>query len=95
MLGPGLAIEPRVPQNWTRLTPRNNHEQFRHPWLLNRTSTATAAKQAPEKYPRLTQLLARPQFKLAAVALVNKMARIAWALLARGSTYRVSALAAD
>ena len=52
------------------------------------------AKQNPEKYPWLTQLLARRPFKVVAVALANKMARIAWALLASGGTYRVSALAA-
>jgi transposase len=38
--------------------------------------------QHPERYPRLTQLLARRPFKIVAVALANKMARIAWALLA-------------
>jgi transposase len=52
------------------------------------------ARQHPEKYPWLTQLLARKPFKVAAVALANKMARIAWALLARGGTYRAPALAA-
>ena len=41
------------------------------------------AKQKPEKYPWLTQLLARRPFKVVAVALANKMARIAWALLAQ------------
>jgi transposase len=52
------------------------------------------ARQHPEKYPWLTQLLARKQFKVVAVALANKMARTAWALLARGGTYRAPMLAA-
>ena len=52
------------------------------------------ARQKPEKYPRLTQLLARKPFKVVAVALANKMARIAWALLAKGGTYRIPVLAA-
>ena len=52
------------------------------------------ARQQPEKYPWLTQLLARKPFRVVAVALANKMARIAWALLAKGGTYRAPALAA-
>ena len=51
------------------------------------------AKKNPEKYPWLMQLLARRPFKVVAIALANKMARVAWAL-ARGGTYRVPALAA-
>ena len=51
------------------------------------------ARHKPEKYPWLTQLLARKPFKVEAVALANKMARIAWALLAKGGTYRAPALA--
>ena len=50
------------------------------------------ARQQPQKYPWLTQLLARKPFKVVAVALANKMARIAWALLARGGTYRAPML---
>jgi len=50
------------------------------------------AKQNPEKYPWITQLLARRPFKVVAVALANKMARMAWALLAKGGTYRAPAL---
>jgi transposase len=45
------------------------------------------ARQKPERYPWLTQLLARRPFKVVAVALANKMARVAWALLAKGGTY--------
>ena len=46
------------------------------------------AKQSPQKYPWLAQLLARRPFKVVAIALANKMARIAWALLASGGHYR-------
>jgi len=51
------------------------------------------ARQRPEKYPWAAQLLARKPFKVAAVALANKMARIAWALLAKGGSYRAPVLA--
>ena len=52
------------------------------------------AKENPEKYPWLTELLARKPFKVVAVALANKMARTAWALLAHGGKYRRPALVA-
>jgi transposase len=52
------------------------------------------AKENPHKYPWLTQLLARRPFKVVAVALANKMARTAWALLAHGGTYRAPRLVA-
>src|SRR5713101_5257680 len=57
-------------------------------------SVLRRAKQNPEKYPWLTQLLARRPFKVVAIALANKMAGVAWALLAKGGTYRAPALAA-
>ena len=38
--------------------------------------------------------LACKPFRVVAVALANKMARIAWALLAKGGTYRAPAVAA-
>jgi len=57
-------------------------------------SVLKQAKQHPEKYPWLTQLLARKPFKVVAVALANKMARTAWALLAHGGKYRRPALVA-
>lgn len=52
------------------------------------------ARAHPDKHPWLIQLLARRPAKVAIVALANKMARIAWAILARGETYRAPVLAA-
>ena len=52
------------------------------------------ARHQPEKYPWVTRLLARKPFRVVAVALTNKMARVAWALLAKGGIYRAPALAA-
>ena len=57
-------------------------------------SVLRRAKLDPQKHPWLTQLLARRPFKVVAVALANKMARIAWALLAKGGTYRAPQLVA-
>ena len=59
-----------------------------------RASVLRRARQQPETYPWLTQLLARRPFKVVAVALANKMARIAWALLAKSGTYRAPQLVA-
>ena len=51
------------------------------------------AQENPGKYPWLTQLLGRRPFKVVAVALANKMARTAWALMVHGGTYRAPELA--
>ena len=39
--------------------------------------------------PWLTALLARKPTKVAAIALANKLARMAWAMMARGERYRI------
>ena len=52
------------------------------------------AKLNPQRYPWITRLLARRPFKVVAIALANKMARVAWALVAKGGTYRTPRLAA-
>jgi transposase len=62
--------------------------------IVGAHSVLRRAKEDPLKYPWLTQLLARRPFKVVAVALANKMARTAWALLAHGGTYRAPELAA-
>jgi transposase len=62
--------------------------------VIGAHSVLRRAMQNPEKYPWLTRLLARRPFKVVAVALANKMARMAWALLAHGGTYRAPELAA-
>ena len=56
-------------------------------------STNCIRERRPKKYSRPTHLLARKPFKVVAVALANKMAQIAWPLLAKGGAYRPSALA--
>src|SRR6476660_8084330 len=55
-------------------------------------SVLRRAMEKPGKYPWLTQLMARRPFKVVAVALANKMARMAWALLTYGGTYRAPRL---
>ena len=55
--------------------------------VVGATAVTHLARRGPACHPWLVQLLERKAAKFAAVALVNKMARIVWALLARGGTY--------
>ncbi|MBV1696640.1 MAG: IS110 family transposase [Hyphomicrobiales bacterium] len=48
----------------------------------------------PEKQPWVAKLLARKPAKVVAIAIANKSARIAWAIMSHGGTYRPPALAA-
>jgi transposase len=73
---------------------KQGDQYLRRILVVGAHSVLRRAKQNPEKYPWLTQLLARRPFKVVAVALANKMARTAWALLAHGGTYRAPKLAA-
>jgi transposase len=56
--------------------------------VLGAISIVGSARARPAKYPWVTELLGRRPAKVVAVALANKMARIAWAVLAKGETYR-------
>jgi transposase len=62
--------------------------------VVGAVSTLRRAKQNPQKFPWITRLLARRPFKVVAVALANKMARIAWALLISDKTCRSAWFAA-
>lgn len=52
------------------------------------------ARRHPDKYPWVVKLLGKKPAKLVAVAVANKTARIAWAIMAKGGTYRAPMLAA-
>ena len=53
------------------------------------TSLVRRAKYNPGKIdPRLADLLARKPVRVATVAMANKTARVVWAIMARGETYR-------
>lgn len=62
--------------------------------IVGATAVIRHARTHPEKHPWIMKLLAKMPAKKVAVALANKMARIAWAILAKGGTYRAPALAA-
>jgi transposase len=72
---------------------KQGDQYLRRILIVGAISVLRRALQNPGKYPWLTQLLARRPFKVVAVALANKMARVAWALLAHGGTYRAPELA--
>ena len=89
---------------WIGITPRENSTAGKHrPGKISREGDedlrrllvlgATAViQQAQAKRGRATPwllgLLSRKPKKLAAVALANKMARIVWAMMVSGETYR-------
>ncbi|MBU2581598.1 MAG: IS110 family transposase [Alphaproteobacteria bacterium] len=56
--------------------------------VVGASAVVRQARSNPGKYPWIAQLLARRPAKVVAVALANRTARIAWAVLARGETYR-------
>ena len=62
--------------------------------VIGATAVVQHARRYPQKHPWIIRLLARKPAKLVAVAVANKMARIAWAIMARGGYYRAPELAA-
>lgn len=57
--------------------------------VLGATSLVRQARHKPQKAdPRLLALLARKPARVASVAIANKMARVVWAIMARGETYQ-------
>ena len=59
--------------------------------VIGATPLVRRARHKPETVdPRLADLLARKPVRVATVAMANKMARIVWAIMARGEVYRTS-----
>lgn len=89
-----LGLTPR--QNSTggkerlgRITKMGDH-YIRKLLYLGMTSLLQRARRFPERVdPRLLSLVAKKPARVAAIAFANRTARIAWAIMARGESYRV------
>ena len=90
---------------WLGLTPRSHssggkerlgriskmgNAELRSLLVLGATAVLRVARNDVRAKPWIKALLTRRPFKVAAVALANKMARIVWALLNKGGIYRRS-----
>jgi transposase len=73
---------------------RAGDEGLRSVLVVGATAVIQQAQRSGKASPWLTALLKRKSPKLAAVALANKMARIAWKLMLTGETYTVTSAAA-
>lgn len=62
--------------------------------VVGATAVVRQARLHPDKYPWIAKLLARKPAKVVAIAVANKTARIAWAIMSKGGTYRPTVLAA-
>jgi transposase len=62
--------------------------------VVGATSVVHHARRHPDKHPWIARLLAKTPAKLVAIAVANKTARIAWAIMNKGGIYRTPALAA-
>jgi transposase len=62
--------------------------------VIGATAVVRQARQHPQKHPWIMKLLAKKPAKLVAVAVANKMAHIAWAIMTKGGYYRAPELAA-
>ncbi len=88
---------------WIGLTPRTHsrggkerigsiskrgNQQLRTLLVAGATSVLKLARRGLQPSPWIAAMMLRRPFKVIAVALANKIARIIWALLVRGDTYR-------
>lgn len=99
---PGLFRSGRQFAAWIGLTPRDHStagkvrlgvitragdEALRSVLVVGATAVIQQARRGGRASPWLAALLARKSPKLAAVALANKMARVAWKLMLTGQAY--------
>ena len=62
--------------------------------VVGATAVVRQARLHPEKYPWIMKLLAKKPAKVVAIAVANKTARIAWAIMVKGGHYRTPEIAA-
>jgi transposase len=63
--------------------------------VLGATAVIRHSSRHPVKHPWIMKLLAKKPAKVVAIAVANKMARIAWAILANGGIYRAPTIASS
>lgn len=76
-----------------RISKRGN-KQLRTLLIVGATSVLVQVRRGVKAPGWLVSLMARRPFKVAAVALANKIARTIWALLVKGGTYQAPAMTA-
>ena len=107
---PGVFRSGRDMSAWIGLVPKQNstggkerlgsiskagNRYLRQLLVVGALSVIRRAKQLGyTRHPWLVELLARRSSKIAAIALANKMARIAWAMMARNESFNPSRLSA-
>ena len=67
---------------------------LRHLLVNGATAVVRQARLHPQKYPWIMKLLAKKPAKVVAIAVANKTARVAWAIMSKGGTYRAPVIAA-
>jgi transposase len=105
---PSIFCSGREFAAWLGLVPRQNstggkarlggiskrRDSYLRRLLVNSAHTVLLCSKQAKTDPWLTSLLSRKPRLVAAVALANKTARVAWAIMSRQDTYRYAALAA-
>jgi transposase len=72
---------------------KRGNKQLRTLLIVGATSILKQARRGSKLPSWIVSLMARRPYKVAAVALANKMARTIWALLVRGGTYQAPTMA--
>lgn len=72
---------------------KRGNKQLRTLLIVGATSILKQARRGSKLPGWVVSLMARRPYKVAAVALANKMARTIWALLVKGGTYQAPAMA--